>query len=60
MTPLVFLLYETNYIEKTKTKENADIFVDYLCDNAMFQSSMFPNSLKLADFTHLHKKAGKS
>ena len=32
-----FFLQETNYIEKTKTNENADIFADYLCGetNAM-------------------------
>ena len=33
--------------------------MDYLCDNAMFKSSMFPNSLKLADVTPLHKKGKK-
>ena len=46
-------------LKKAKTKENADIFVDYLCDNAMFKSLMFPNSLKLADVTPLHKKGRK-
>ena len=48
-------------MEKTKTKENADIFVDYLCDsiNTLFELSMFPNSLKLADVTPLHKKGRK-
>ena len=53
---------ETKHTEKTKTKENADIFVDYLCDsiNALFRSSMFPNSLKLADVTPLHKKGRKA
>ena len=57
----VFFLQETKHIEKIKTKENADIFVDYLCDsiNALFKSSMFPNSLKLADVTPLHKKDRK-
>ena len=35
--------------------------MDYLCEsiNAMFKSSMFPNSLKLADVTALHKKNSK-
>ena len=33
--------------------------MDYLCDNAMFKSSVFPNSLKLADVTPLHKKGRK-
>ena len=35
--------------------------MDYLCDsiNALFKSSMFPNSLKLADVTPLHKKGRK-
>ena len=33
--------------------------MDYLCDNAMFKSSMFPNSLKVADVTPLHKKGKK-
>ena len=35
--------------------------MDYLCEsiNAMFKSSMFPNSLKLADVTALHKKDSK-
>ena len=33
--------------------------MDYLCDNAMFKSSMFPNSLKLADVTPLRKKGWK-
>ena len=35
--------------------------MDYLCDsiNALFKSSMFPNSLKLADVTPLHKKDRK-
>ena len=46
-------------LKKAKTKENADIFVDYLCDNVMFKSLMFPNSLKLADITPLHKKGRK-
>ena len=43
-------------------KEDADIFVDVLCKsiNATFKSSMFPNSLKLADVTLLHKKAEKT
>ena len=46
-------------LKKTKTKENADIFVDYLCDNAVYKSSTFPNLLKLADVTPLHKKGRK-
>ena len=46
-------------MKQTKTKENADIFVDCLCDNDMFKSSMFPNSLKLADVTPLDKKGRK-
>ena len=46
-------------MEKTKTKENADIFVDCLCGNDIFKSSMFPNSLKLADVTPLDKKGRK-
>ena len=35
--------------------------MDYLCNsiNALFKSSMFPNSLKLADFTPVHKKGMK-
>ena len=33
--------------------------MDYLCENAVFKSSMFPNSLKLADVTTLHKKGRK-
>ena len=33
--------------------------MDYLCDNTMFKSSMFPNFLKLADVTPLHKKSRK-
>ena len=33
--------------------------MDYLCDNAMFKSSMFLNSLNLADVTPLHKKGRK-
>ena len=36
--------------------------MDYLCDssiNALFKSSMFPNSLKLADVTPLDKKGIK-
>ena len=57
----VFLLWVAKHIEKTKTKENADIFVGYLCDsiNTLFELSMFPNSLKLADVTPLHKKGRK-
>ena len=56
-----FLFWETNHIEKTKTKENLDIFVDYLCEIiiAMFKSSMFLNSLKLAVVTPLYKKGRK-
>ena len=40
---------------------NANIFVDYLCErsNSIFKSSMFPNSLKLADAKPLHKKGRK-
>ena len=39
-------------------KENADILTDSLCKgiNAMFKWLIFPNSLKLSDFTPLHKK----
>ena len=35
--------------------------MDCLCDNinALFKSSMFPNSLKLADVIPLHKKSRK-
>ena len=33
--------------------------MDYLCDNAMFKSSILSNSLKLADVTPLHKKGRK-
>ena len=57
----VSLLQETNDIEKVNSKENAHIFVDYLCEsiNSMFKSSMLPNSLKLADITPLHKKGSK-
>ena len=33
--------------------------MDYLCENADFKSSMFPNSLKLTDVTTLHKKGRK-
>ena len=35
--------------------------MDYLCDsiNALFKSLMFPNSLKLADVTPIHKKGMK-
>ena len=41
--------------------ENADIFADFLCKsiNVTFKSSMFPNSLKLADATPLLKKGRK-
>ena len=48
-------------MKKNKTKKNADTFVDYLCEtiNAMFESSMFPNSLKLAVVTLLHEKGRK-
>ena len=56
-----FLLWEPKHIGKTETKENADSFVDYLCDsiNALFKLLMFPNSLKLADVTPIHKKGMK-
>ena len=35
--------------------------MDYLCDSikALFKSLMFPNSLKLADVTPIHKKGMK-
>ena len=48
-------------LKKLKSKENVDTFVDYFCEsiNAMFKSSMFPNSLKQADVTSLHKKDSK-
>ena len=58
----VFLLQGPNHVEKTKTKENADISVDHLCEsvNAMFKPSMFPHSLKLTT-SHLYtKKVGKT
>ena len=57
----VFLLFEANHIKKAKTKENADISADYLCEsiNAIFKLSMFLNSLKLADARPLHKKGRK-
>ena len=57
-----FCFREQIILKKNKTKENADIFVDYLCEsiNAIFKSSIFPNSLKVADVTPLHKKAEKS
>ena len=37
------------------------IFLDFLCErsNSIFKSSMFPNSLKLADAKPLHKKGRK-
>ena len=56
----VFLLQDPNHVEKTKTKENADISVDYLCEsvNAMFKPSMFPHSLKLTT-SHLYTKKGR-
>ena len=52
---------EAKHIEKSKTKENADTFEDYLCDsiNALFKSLMFSNSLKLANITPIHKKGMK-
>ena len=42
-------------------KENADIFAEFLCEtvNSAIKSSNFPNSLKLADITPLHKKGRK-
>ena len=42
-------------------KENADIFAEFLCEtvNNAIKSSNFPNSLKLADITHSHKKGRK-
>ena len=47
-----------NYVEKTKTKQNADIFADDKCGsiNATCKSSMFPNSSKLTSVTPLRKK----
>lgn len=38
-------------------KENVDIFPNYLCQsiNTMFKSSIFPNTLKLADVRTLKK-----
>ena len=45
-------------LEKLKLKK-MQIFLDYLCGNAMFKSSMFPNSLKLVDVTPLRKKGWK-
>ena len=56
-----FLLQEAKHFGKTKTNENADTFVHYLCDsiNALLKSLMFPNSLKLADVTPVHKKGMK-
>ena len=33
--------------------------MDYLCDNAMFKSSILSNSLKLVDVIPLHKKGRK-
>ena len=56
-----FLLQEVNHIGKTQNKENADTFVDYFCDSikALFKLLMFPNSLKPADFTRIHKKGMK-
>ena len=55
------MLSEAKHIDKINTKENTDISVDYLFDstNALFKSSMFPNSLKLANVTTLHKKGRK-
>ena len=38
---LSFFALRNKLYWKTKTKENADIFVDHLCDNAIFKSSMF-------------------
>ena len=41
---------------------DAHIFAEFLCKsiNATFKSSMFPNSLKLAVVTPLHKKTEKT
>ena len=53
-----FALRSKTYWKKTKTKENANTLVDYLCGsiNALFKLSMFPSCLKLTDVTPLHKK----
>ena len=49
------------HIEKTKTKENAEIFVNYLCEsiNAMFISLMSFIFLKLAGVTRIHNLGRK-
>ena len=46
-------------VKDASVKKDADIFADVLCKriNATFKPSMFPNSLKVADITPLHKKA---
>ena len=47
-------------IPTTIVKENADIFADFVRKiNAAFKLSIFPNSLKLADITSLHKEGKK-
>ena len=49
------------HIQKTKTKENAEILVNYLCEsiNPMFKSLMFFTFLKLAGVTRQHNLGRK-
>ena len=49
-------------IIQQELSKNMQIFSDYFCESidAIFKSSIFPNSLKLADITPLHKKAEKT
>ena len=44
------------------TKDNVDIFADFLCEtvNCTIKTSNFPSCLKLADITPLHKKGRKN
>ena len=61
-----FKLGKTKASQKTDIpnkaiKENIDLFTDFWCTsiNSAVKSSSFPSSLKLADFTAVHKKGIK-
>ena len=53
--PLKLVIFQQELLKKMQ------MFCRYLCKsiNTTFKSSMFPNSLKLADVTPLHKKGRK-
>ena len=45
-----FLLYKANDIEQPKSKENADIYADYLCESINFMFKCYFQVIDISSF----------